>query len=227
MNQILYNKDDTNKTDNTNYNTFIDTNKTIIKNRFFKFQFTISSILILTIIISYLIYSNYKQSKESISQKIVNSYNISRLYGNSLSTDTSNTYEENGTSFTVIGIIEIPKINISYPILSESSDELLKIAPCRISGPLPNENGNLCIAGHNYENYKFFSKISYLSQGDEIIIYNTQDGSKLSYFVFDIYEVSENNLSPLELSDNIEKQITLITCNNLNSSNRIIIKASP
>ena len=41
-----------------------------------------------------------------------------------------------------------------------------------------------------------------------------------------IDEVLENNLSPLETSDNNSKQITLITCNNLNS-NRIIIEAKP
>ena len=127
--------------------------------------------------------------------------------------------------FSVIGIIEIPKINISYPILSESNDELLKIAPCRISGPMPNEDGNLCIAGHNYDNYKFFSKISSLENGDEIIIYDLYN-NKLSYYVFNNYEVLENNLSPLETSDNNSKQITLITCNNLNS-NRIIIEAKP
>ena len=56
-------------------------------------------------------------------------------------------------------MIEIPKIGIYYPIISEATDELLKISPCRIAGPMPNEDGNLCIAGHNYDNYKFFSKL--------------------------------------------------------------------
>ena len=153
---------------------------------------------------------------------LIDNYSISRLYNNE---QPITTYEESGTMFSVIGIIEIPKINISYPILSESNDELLKIAPCRISGPIPNEDGNLCIAGHNYDNYKFFSKISSLENGDEIIIYDLYN-NKLSYYVFNNYEVLENNLSPLETSDNNSKQITLITCNNLNS-NRIIIEAKP
>ena len=64
-----------------------------------------------------------------------------------------------GTIYYTIGVINIPSINVNYPILSTYTDELLKIAPCRFHGPNPNEVGNLCIAGHNYKNSKFFSKV--------------------------------------------------------------------
>ena len=220
MNQILYNKDDYKSNINYNLNSEIvdkEHNKS-----FFKFQFIASSLLIVFVITGYFLYSYNRNKKENISKMLIDNYSISRLYNNE---QPITTYEESGTMFSVIGIIEIPKINISYPILSESNDELLKIAPCRISGPMPNEDGNLCIAGHNYDNYKFFSKISSLENGDEIIIYDLYN-NKLSYYVFNNYEVLENNLSPLETSDNNSKQITLITCNNLNS-NRIIIEAKP
>ena len=220
MNQILYNKDDYKSNINYNLNSEIvdkEHNKS-----FFKFQFIASSLLVVVIITGYFLYSYNRNKKENISKMLIDNYSISRLYNNE---QPITTYEESGTMFSVIGIIEIPKINISYPILSESNDELLKIAPCRISGPMPNEDGNLCIAGHNYDNYKFFSKISSLENGDEIIIYDLYN-NKLSYYVFNNYEVLENNLSPLETSDNNSKQITLITCNNLNS-NRIIIEAKP
>lgn len=220
MNQILYNKDDYKSNINYNLNSKIvdkEHNKS-----FFKFQFIVSSLLVVFVITGYFLYSYNRNKKENISKMLIDNYSISRLYNNE---QPITTYEESGTMFSVIGIIEIPKINISYPILSESNDELLKIAPCRISGPMPNEDGNLCIAGHNYDNYKFFSKISSLENGDEIIIYDLYN-NKLSYYVFNNYEVLENNLSPLETSDNNSKQITLITCNNLNS-NRIIIEAKP
>ncbi len=220
MNQILYNKDDYKSNINYNLNSEIvdkEHNKS-----FFKFQFIASSLLVVFVITGYFLYSYNRNKKENISKMLIDNYSISRLYNNE---QPITTYEESGTMFSVIGIIEIPKINISYPILSESNDELLKIAPCRISGPMPNEDGNLCIAGHNYDNYKFFSKISSLENGDEIIIYDLYN-NKLSYYVFNNYEVLENNLSPLETSDNNSKQITLITCNNLNS-NRIIIEAKP
>ena len=220
MNQILYNKDDYKSNINYNLNSEIvdkEHNKS-----FFKIQFIATSLLVVVVITGYFLYSYNRNKKENISKMLIDNYSISRLYNNE---QPITTYEESGTMFSVIGIIEIPKINISYPILSESNDELLKIAPCRISGPMPNEDGNLCIAGHNYDNYKFFSKISSLENGDEIIIYDLYN-NKLSYYVFNNYEVLENNLSPLETSDNNSKQITLITCNNLNS-NRIIIEAKP
>lgn len=83
-----------------------------------------------------------------------------------------NIYETKDNTFTVIGLIEIKKININYPIISSYNDELLKIAPCRFYGPMPNEVGNLCIAGHNYNSYKFFSKLKNLSIGDNVTIYD-------------------------------------------------------
>ena len=75
-----------------------------------------------------------------------------------------------GTVYYTIGVINIPSINVNYPILSTYTDELLKIAPCKFHGPNPNEVGNLCIAGHNYKNSKFFSKVPTLELGDKIEI---------------------------------------------------------
>ena len=195
--------------------------KQIKKKKLFKTQFIISILLLFFIIIGYLTNLQIKNSKEYLSQEITNDYNIKKLYNSDIESQFT-TYKQNGLIFTVIGMIEIPKIKIYYPIISELNNELLEIAPCRISGPMPNEVGNLCIAGHNYDNYKFFSKISNLSQDDEIIIYDMSK-NKISYHISRIYEVSSNDLSPLENSTN--REVTLITCNNINSSSRIIIKA--
>ena len=194
--------------------------------RLFIIQLIASLIIIGLILIVYFSYNIYIKKKEEISKQLINNYNISQLYANNSNESISNsinTHKEEDNKFTVIGVIEIPKLNISYPILSEVSDELLKIAPCRLSGPMPNEEGNLCIAGHNYENYKFFSKVPTLEASDEVIIYDL-NGNKEIYLVYDKYEVNIQDLSPLEESLGIKKQITLITCNNKNE-NRIIVKA--
>ncbi len=120
------------------------------------------------------------------------------LYSDSPSYSTS----LNGTSTPkksesfVVGIIKIDKIKLDYPILSSSSEELLKIAPCRFAGPLPNEIGNLCIAGHNYIDNTFFAKISSLEKGDQVDIYSN-NGSHVSYIVVDKKEVSSNDMSCL------------------------------
>lgn len=199
----------------------IRTNLALKKSKFiFKIQFSIS-ILLLSIIV-YLITNNllnlYK--KENYSSQILENYNITRLYSNS---NKNLDNFENSNSTYVIGILEIPKINIYYPVFSTCNETLLQISPCKVYGPLPGKTGNLCIAGHNYDNTKFFSKIVSLNINDEIILYDNSN-KKFSYFVSDIYEVKNDNVSPIYSYDKNLKQLTLITCNNLNN-NRIIVKA--
>ena len=63
----------------------------------------------------------------------------------------------NGRTYTMVGKVSIPSINVNYPILSETTDALLKVSVCKFWGCEPNEVGNLCIAGHNYRNSRFFS----------------------------------------------------------------------
>lgn len=187
-----------------------------------KFQLYFSIVLILIIGTS-ILYNTFKLYKqEKYSNQILNNYNITKLYSN-LSSEEITTSNEIIENSYVIGIIEIPKINIYYPIFSICNEELLKVSPCRFYGPVPGKVGNLCIAGHNYDNSKFFSRISNLDVNDEIIIYNNSN-KKFSYYVFEIYEVKSNDLSPIYSYDNNSKQLTLITCNNLNN-NRIIVKA--
>lgn len=208
MNQILENKDDKNNFEKK-------------KRKIAIVQFYISICIFLLLLVGYFITWFVSNKKQDYVSEMIDTYQISRLYAR----DKPNfpTFNFDGQTYTVIGIINIPKIKISYPILSEYSDELLKIAPCKFYGPLPNENGNLCIAGHNYNNDKFFSKISLLKKGDYINI--TDYYSKtLSYTVTNSYEVKEDDLSPLESSSSCLKQITLVTCNNSNN-NRIIVEA--
>ena len=189
-----------------------------VKNReFFKLQFFISSIIFSILIISFIFYFISINKKEKISTKVIDSYNISKLYSNN---SDYNMYDNNNNIF---GIIEIPKINIYYPIFSNINDDLLKIAPCKFYGNNLNKNDNICIAGHNYNNSLFFSNIVLLSANDEIYIYNNE-GRKYIYSVSKMYEVKYNDLSPIFDYDQNSRELTLITCNNLNS-NRIIVKA--
>lgn len=121
------------------------------------------------------------------------------------------------------GIIEIPKINLYYPIFSHLTEDLLKISPCKFYGDSADVSGNICIAGHNYDNSLFFSKLSTLSQNDKIYIFDNY-GKQYIYSVYDMYEVKESDLSPIFNYEPNEKTLTLVTCNNFNS-NRFILKA--
>lgn len=194
--------------------------------KIFSIQFFLSITAIL-VIITLFIYSKISLSnKESFSDLLINNYSITKLYSN----DNNNTINENLplTPDTIIGVIEIPSLNISYPVFNELNDELLKTSPCRFYGDFPtmyknSSNTNLCIAGHNYDNGKFFSKIKNLKINDSIFLYDTFD-KKYIYSVIKNYEVKSDDLSPVynTISDSFE--LTLVTCNNFNG-NRIIIKA--
>ena len=119
------------------------------------------------------------------------------MYSNS--TNTNITTNRNQT--TIIGTIKIPKINISYPIFSEYSDELLKISVCKFYGPDINTVGNLCIIGHNYNNGDFFSDLYKLDPNDVIDIYDL-NSNKVSYSIYKIYEVDANDLKYLDQNTN-------------------------
>ena len=197
--------------------------KNIKKNNKKKFKLLLyMSLVSIFCVASYFLYSSYiTNQKESISKDLLNTFNIERLYSNS---NYPTIALNNNGNYLVIGSIEIPSLSINYPILSDTNDELLKIAPCRFYGPYPNEVGNLCIAGHNYDNNTFFSNIYKLNFGDEIRIYNSSN-SLIKYYVYDKYETSKNNTSCTSQYTNGNKEITLVTCNNFNG-NRLIIKAT-
>jgi len=127
-----------------------------------------------------------------------------------------------GHRFRVAGEISIPKIGINYPIVYETSDEYLKIAPTKLCGPDINEVGNLCIVGHNYKNNQFFSKISNLEINDKIYLM-TNKGDRFTYLVYDKYEVNETDLSCTNQQTNGNIDVTLITCTN-KKKNRLIVK---
>jgi len=128
-----------------------------------------------------------------------------------------------GTEYYSIGVINIPSINVNYPILSTYSDALLKIAPCKFHGPNPNEVGNLCIAGHNYRNSKFFSKVPKLENGD-IIEITDLGGNTVTYAVYDKFIVNPDELECTSQLTGGRREITLITCTDDNKQ-RYIIKA--
>ena len=127
-----------------------------------------------------------------------------------------------GQKYRVAGQINIPKIGVNYPIVYETSEEYLKIAPTKLSGPDINELGNVCIVGHNYNNEQFFSRLSELESNDTINLLNNK-GKRVSYLVYDKYEVPETDLSCTDQNTNGEREVTLITCTK-KKSNRLVVK---
>lgn len=137
---------------------------------------------------------------------------------------------DSGYTYSVQATIEIEKLGITYPILlgatgsEEETEELLKISPVRFWGCEPNEVGNYCIAGHNYRDTRFFSKVPTLVNGD-IIKITDLTGRTIEYAVYEVKAVEITDVSDTTQLTDGNKEITLITCTD-DSSQRIIVKAS-
>lgn len=191
----------------------------------FKVLFSLAFLGLFCFAIVFVYYIYDVNKRDNLSKELATTYSISYLYSDSPSYNTNlgNSEDVESNKSFVIGIIKINKLKLNYPILSESSEDLLKIAPCRFDGPLPNEIGNLCIAGHNYIDNTFFAKISTLEDNDEIEIYGN-NGSHVSYYVVDKKEVSSDDMSCTSQDTNGARIVTLMTCNSIKQT-RIIITA--
>ena len=164
--------------------------------------------------------NNYQST---VNETIVETSNQNNTNQNN-ATPLVGTYKaSNGKTYNTVGTINIPSINVSYPILTETSDSLLKISVCKFWGCDPNQVGNFCIAGHNYRNTRFFSKVPTLVVEDTIEITDLYNKT-LRYSVYDKYTVDPTDVSCTSQLTNGKKVVTLITCTN-DSKQRVVVKA--
>lgn len=113
--------------------------------------------------------------------------------------------------YKVVGIIEIPKINIKYPILNKTNDDSMQYSITKFAGGEVNSIGNFVVAGHNYLDGSMFGKVKQLEIGDEIKLTDLYNNT-VTYEIFDIYSVDPNDTSILESVDENAREVTLITC---------------
>lgn len=218
------------------------------KKKLFKLEFFLSVFLV-CILSSYYIYAEYNRNEsEQVSQYIlaemeadntikqvdddvmiivVDDTEISDLTVEPEKPKTvlTSTYvAPNGKKYSTEARITIPKIKVDYPVLTETSDELLNISINRYHGNGPNEVGNYCIVGHNYRNGKMFGRLSELKNGD---IAKLEDitGRTLTYVVYDKYIVYPTDKRCTSQLTKGRKEMTLITCAN-NGKRRLIVKCS-
>lgn len=136
--------------------------------------------------------------------------------------DESYVDEDSGLSYTTEAILRIDSLGINYPILSQTSEELLKISLNKYWGPKPNTVGNYCIVGHNYRNGKMFGKLSEIGIGDTTIL-EDMTGKAITYEVYDRYVVEPTDVSCTSQLTGGKKELTLITCTNYGTQ-RLIVK---
>lgn len=140
-----------------------------------------------------------------------------------MTTATSTYTASNGKEYEFVGVVTIPKLNITYPILSKTTDELMKVSACKFHGANPNEVGNLCIIAHNYRRKGvFFSDVPDLVNGDIVEIEDLSQKT-IQYEVYDVHTVLPNNREDTTQMTNGRKEVTLITCTD-DSKERVIVR---
>lgn len=180
----------------------------------------IAIVFILALLIMNMAYGMYKENqislKEESNQNIVENSNI--LIASISSVDIPDTYK----GFDVIATLEAPTIGLDTNVLEKYTTEGLKVCASKYWGPEPNEVGNFCIAGHNYDEENMFNHLIDLQIGDILYLTDKEHG-KCKYKIYDIYRVKPQNTEPLS-QDTENVELTLITCVNY-SRNRLIVKA--
>ena len=114
-----------------------------------------------------------------------------------------------------IGLLEIPALGLSLPVMSEWSYPNLKLAPCRYSGSA--YTGNFTIAGHNYSTH--FGPIGGLNAGDSITFTDMQ-GNR---FAYEVQVVETLEATAVEDMVSEEWDLTLFTCD-LSGESRVTVR---
>ena len=210
------------------------------------------SVFMICILFSYYIYAEYDKTKsEEVSKYILAEYisipqeqdntvrnviNDVLIVSLDVAEETNTTVSEesdnqmqlymasDGLQYTSEAILNIPSLDINYPVLSETSEELLKISLNKYWGPNPNEIGNYCIVGHNYKNGKMFGKLSEIEIGDTVDL-TDNNKRKITYKVYNKYVVSPDDVRCTSQLTGGKRELTLITCTNYGTQ-RLVVKCT-
>lgn len=103
-----------------------------------------------------------------------------------------------------IGVVDIPSLGLSLPVMSEWSYPKLKLAPCRYHGSA--YTGCLTIVAHNYRAH--FGLVRYVPVGTQVFFTDVK-GRQFSYEVSAV-----ESIEATAIEDAVSKawDLTLITC---------------
>lgn len=138
-------------------------------------------------------------------------------------TSSSTTQKTTYKGFDVVGTIQIPAINLKYPILEKNTKKSLETSVVLMytSNGL-NEVGNSVIIGHNYRNGTMFSNVKKLEKGDVIYI-TDMAGRKVKYTIYDIYRTSGSDGKYITRNTNGKREISLSTCTDDSKARTIVL----
>lgn len=219
------------------------------KKRIYKIRFFLS-IFAICLLFSYYIYAEYDKNKsEEVSKQILTHISsktneedttvrtvVNDVLIVSLDATVANEIESvpivetedeyvdttNNEEYKSEAILKISSLGLEYPVLSQTSEELLKISLNKYWGPNPNDIGNYCIVGHNYKNGKMFGNLSKMEIGDTATL-QAIGGKDVIYEVYDKYVVEPEDVSCTSQLTGGRKELTLITCTNYGTQ-RLVLK---
>ena len=219
------------------------------KKRIYKIRFFLS-IFAICLLFSYYIYAEYDKNKsEEVSKQILTHISsktneedttvrtvINDVLIVSLDATVANEIESapivetedeyvdttNNEEYKSEAILKISSLGLEYPVLSQTSEELLKISLNKYWGPNPNDIGNYCIVGHNYKNGKMFGNLSKMEIGDTATL-QAIGGKDVIYEVYDKYVVEPEDVSCTSQLTGGRRELTLITCTNYGTQ-RLVLK---
>lgn len=123
--------------------------------------------------------------------------------------------------YTELGIIKIPKLNLSQNVL-EGSQSQMHYGVGHVTGTAPlGGDGNCALAGHNTTSFRYLSK---LSAGDKVFL--KANGKVFAYSVIRSFTVLPTEVSVLNNVPGESAIVTLITCTPyLTGTHRLIVQA--
>lgn len=116
--------------------------------------------------------------------------------------------------YEYIGVLEIPDLDLTLPVMNEWDYTRLKISPCRFTGSYYADD--LVICGHNYA--KHFSPIKWIDIGADVYFTNVE-GMTIHYIVTNRETVEPTDVELMidnihnSTSSTMDWDMTLFTCN--------------
>lgn len=103
-----------------------------------------------------------------------------------------------------IGVLKIPALSLTLPVLSDWSYGKFKVAPCRYYGSVYGDN--MVIAAHNYRRH--FGKLKTLKPGSSVS-FTDVDGNEFEYEVTEVQILKPQDVEEMTESN---ADLTLFTC---------------
>lgn len=215
-----------------------------------KFLSVLLAILIIGIIgtAGYLVYKYYEKYKiNTDAEEFLNEFD-NYVNGNNNSIDEDPIYDEQlenkaikeqtsggvrGIStnaltykgYKVAGKLEMPTVNLQYPVLDQMTDaNAIEVSVAIQYGVGLNNVGNTVIIGHNYRSGLFFGSNKNLQVGDTIYITDWTTGTKRAYTIYNKYTTEEADTSFYNRDTAGTREVSLVTCQS-NNSYRLVILA--